>query len=121
MSKLLLNLRHVPEDEAADVRALLDSKGIAFYETKPGPWGISGGGIWVKADVDFAGALRALGEYERERSLRVRAEYAEAKRAGTAETFVGVLRTDPLRVVAALLGILLALALVLLPIVLLYA
>ncbi|MCX7041690.1 MAG: DUF6164 family protein, partial [Gammaproteobacteria bacterium] len=32
MSKLLLNLRNVPDDEADDVRALLDAHGIAYYE-----------------------------------------------------------------------------------------
>jgi hypothetical protein len=51
--------------------------------------------------------------------VRVRAEYAAAKRAGTAETFVGMLRADPLRVVMTLLGILLVLGLVALPVILL--
>jgi len=40
MSRLLLNLRNVPYDEADDVRAMLDAKRIAFYETTPSPWGI---------------------------------------------------------------------------------
>lgn len=120
MSKLLLNLRNVPDDEAADVRALLDAKRIAFHETPPSPWGISFGGIWVTDDADFPEARQAFDEYERERSIRVRAEYAAAKRAGTADTFVSVLRADPLRVVIALLGILLALGLVALPVVLLH-
>ena len=119
MSKLLLNLRNVPDDEADDVRAMLDAKRIAFYETPPSFWGISSGGIWVTEDADFAEAKRALDDYEQQRSVRVRAEYAAAKRAGTAETFVSVLRADPLRVVMTLLGILLALGLVALPVILL--
>ena len=119
MSRLLLNLRNVPDDEADDVRALLDAKRIAFYETTPSPWGISAGGIWVTEDADFADAKRAFDDYEQRRSVRVRAEYAAAKRAGTAETFVGMLRADPLRVVMTLLGILLALGLVALPVILL--
>ena len=119
MSRLLLNLRNVPGDEADDVRAMLDAKRIAFYETTPSPWGISSGGIWVTEDADFAEAKRALEEYEQQRSARVRAEYAAARRAGTAETFVGILRSDPLRVVMTLLGILLALGLVALPVLLL--
>ena len=28
----LLNLRHVPEDEAEEVRALLDAEAISYYE-----------------------------------------------------------------------------------------
>ena len=119
MSRLLLNLRNVPDDEANDVRALLDAKRIAFYETTPSPWGISAGGIWVTEDADFVEAKRAFDDYEQQRSVRVRAEYAAAKRAGTAETFVGMLRADPLRVVMTLLGILLALGLVAIPVILL--
>ena len=119
MSKLLLNLRNVPDDEADDVRAMLDAKRIAFYETTPSPWGISFGGIWVTEDTEFADAKRAFDDYERQRSVRARAEYAAAKRAGTAETFVRMLRADPLRVVMTLLGILLALGLVALPVILL--
>lgn len=45
--KLLLNLRNVPEDEADVLRALLDAHGIAYYESRPGMWGISAGGIFV--------------------------------------------------------------------------
>ena len=119
MSKLLLNLRNVPDDEVDDVRAMLDANHIAYYETPPSFWGISAGGIWVAEDADFAEAKRAFDDYERERSVRIRAEYAAAKRAGTAETFFSVLRADPLRVVMTLLGILLALGLVALPVILL--
>ena len=52
MSKLLLNLRHVPDDEADDVRAMLDEGGIAYYETRPSAWGISAGGIFVTEEAD---------------------------------------------------------------------
>ena len=48
MAKLLLNLRNVPEDEADEVRAWLKENSLAFYETQPSPWGISGGGIWIE-------------------------------------------------------------------------
>ncbi|MGH8235367.1 MAG: DUF6164 family protein [Rhodanobacteraceae bacterium] len=119
MSRLLMNLRNVPDDEADDVRAILDARRIAFYETRPSPWGISAGGIWVTEDAAFADARRALDDYEQQRSVRVRAEYAAAKRAGTAETFVAMLRAEPMRVVMSLLGILLALGLVALPVILL--
>ncbi|MBU6417533.1 MAG: hypothetical protein KJS83_10235, partial [Xanthomonadaceae bacterium] len=73
MSKLLLNLRNVPDDEADEVRAMLDAKRIAFYETAPSPWGISAGGIWVTEDADFADAKRAFDDYEQQRSARARA------------------------------------------------
>ncbi|GAA0889196.1 DUF6164 family protein [Rhodanobacter soli] len=115
MSKLLMNLRDVPGDEADDVRAMLDAQGIAYYETRPSIWGISAGGIWITEDAAFADARRAMDDYQQQRATRARAEYAAAKRAGTAATFITLLRADPLRVVMSLLGILFALALVTLP------
>ena len=51
MSKLLLNLRNVPDDESDDVRALLLAHRIESYETQPSRWGISYGGIWVSDDT----------------------------------------------------------------------
>ena len=110
-----MNLRNVPDDEADDVRALLDAHRIAFYETRPSMWGVSAGGIWVTEDADFVVAKRAFDDYEQQRSARVRSEYAAAKRAGAAETLVSMLRDDPLRVVMALLGILIVLGLVTVP------
>lgn len=115
MPKLLLNLRGIPDDEVDDVRALLGARTIPYYETKPSPWGISAGGIWIREDADFAAARRAFDDYERERSARVRAEYAAASQAGTAETIVTMLRDDPLRVVMTVLGILFILGLVTVP------
>lgn len=115
MSMLLMNLRDVPDDEAEDVRAMLDAQGIAFYETTPSVWGISAGGIWVTEDDAFADARRAMDDYQQQRATRVRAEYAAARRAGTAETFWTLLRAEPVRVVLSLLGILLALGLVVIP------
>ena len=73
MSRLLLNLRHVLDDEADDVRAMLDANGIAFHETPPSLWGISAGGIFVP-DEAFADAKRLMAEYQARRSERVRAE-----------------------------------------------
>jgi hypothetical protein len=119
MSQLLLNLRHVPDDEADDVRRLLDSGGIEYYETDPSPWGISAGGIWIREPSDFVEARRLLAEYQRERQTRARAERAAAQRNGTAVTFVDVLRTQPVRVALTLIAIALLLGLMALPVYLL--
>lgn len=119
MSKLLLNLRHVPDDEADEVRAMLDAHAIAFYETRPSLWGVSAGGIWVTEDAAFVDAERAMAEYQRQRSARVRADVAEARREGTAATFFTLLRAEPLRVVTILVSILCLLGLLALPILLL--
>src|SRR5688572_21285060 len=119
MAKLLLNLRNVPDDEADDVRAMLDAHGIAFYETRPSMWGISTGGIWVTDDAAIVDAKQLMAEYQVQRQASARAEYAEARRDGTAETFWTVLRAEPARVVLTVLAILFLLGLVALPVVLL--
>ena len=119
MSRLLLNLRHVPDDEADDVRAMLDTHRIAYYETPPSMWGVSAGGIFVKENADIAEAKRLMADYQKQRSARVRAEYAAARRDGTAETFRTVLRDEPLRVVLTILAIACLLGLVALPVLLL--
>jgi hypothetical protein len=118
MSKLLLNLRDVPDDEADDVRRFLDSSGIGYYETRPNLWGISGG-IWIRDDADVAEAKRLMADYQRERAARARAEHAEAQRNGTAETFADVLRTQPLRVALTTIAIALVLGLMAVPVILL--
>jgi hypothetical protein len=115
MSKLLLNLRNVPDDEADDVRRFLDSGGIGYYETRPSRWGISGGGIWIREDGDAAKAQRLMAEYQRERQARAREERAEAQRNGTAETLTNVLRTQPLRVALTVIAIALLLGLMAIP------
>ena len=120
MSKLLLNLRDVPDDEADGVRRFLDSGGIGYYETRPSLWGISGGGIWIRDDGDVGEAKRLMAEYQRERQARVREERVEAVRNGTAETFAGVLRTQPLRVALTVIAIVLLLGLMAAPALLLW-
>lgn len=115
MSKLLLNLRNVPDDEIDDVRAMLDAARIEYYETRPSRWGVSYGGIWVTHDHDMAEARRLMADYQGKRQARVRAEHAAAQNDGTAQTFRDVLREQPLRVVLTALAIVVLLGLVALP------
>ena len=41
-------MRHVPEDEAQEVRELLASNKIEFFETFAGNWGVSMPALWLK-------------------------------------------------------------------------
>ena len=109
----------MPDDEADDVRGFLDSAGIAYYETRPNIWGISGC-IWIRDDGDVAEAKRLMAEYQRERAKHARAERAEALRNGTAQTFADVLRTQPLQVALTLIAIVLLLGLTAIPVILLW-
>ena len=119
MSKLLLNLRYVLDDEIEDVRVMLDENRIGFYETEPSRWGISHGGIWVRDDDDLPRAKQLMAGYQAERQARVRAENDAARRDGPAETFLDVLRAQPGRVLLIVLAIVLLLGLVAWPAVLL--
>jgi hypothetical protein len=61
-----------------------------------------------------------MAEYQSQRRARAREERAEAQRSGTAETFASLLRTQPLRVALALIGIVLVLGLMAVPALLLW-
>lgn len=109
MSILLLNLRHVPEDEAREVRELLEQHRIEYFETPPSRWGISAGGIWVKR-ADQAGQARELFQrYQQERLTRVRTEYRQARQAGRVPTLGQTIRANPLGTlaIAAIIGLIL--------------
>lgn len=115
MAKLLLNLRYVPEDEAADVRAFLDAAGIDWYQTRPSPFGISQGGIWLRENDDLPRAKALMADYQRDRQARARAEQAQAERDGTAETFADIVRADPMRVVLIVVAIIFLIGLMAVP------
>ncbi len=115
MAKLLLNLRHVPVDEAADVIGFLEEHRIDYYRTPPTMFGISAGGIWIRDDPDFPRARRLMADYQRGRAERVRAENARARLDGTAETFMDLVREQPLQVAWRVAAILLLLGLMFLP------
>ncbi|WP_101926952.1 MULTISPECIES: DUF6164 family protein [Luteimonas] len=115
MAKLLLNLRYVPEDEAADVRAFLDAAGLDWYQTNPSPFGISHGGIWLRNNDDLPEAKRLMADYQRDREATARAEHAQAQRDGTAETFGDIVRANPMRVVLIVVAIGFLLGLMALP------
>lgn len=119
MPKLLLNLRNVPDDEADEVRALLAEQQIAFYETEPNFWGVSGGGIWITRDEDVAAAKELMAEYQLRRRTRARAEHRAAEHAGTATTLWASVRDNPLRALVVVLGVVFFVAVLLAPFVML--
>lgn len=115
MPVLLLNLRDVPEDEADEVRALLEERRIDFYETRPSLWGVSAGGIWLVQDEDAGIARRHLANYQAARAERIRGERALAEAEGRAPGAWAAFREHPLRALATVLGIVLMLAVATLP------
>lgn len=118
MSHLLLNLRHVPDDEARDVRALLDEHAIAYFETQPNRWGISAGAIWVSDESQAALARDLMADYQAQRRIRARSDQEHARRDGSAPTFWSQVRSEPLRLLLILFGIALCIAFSLWPLLL---
>jgi hypothetical protein len=115
MAKLLLNLRNVPDDEADDVRELFATHAIDVYETKPSMWGVSAGGIWLANAGQLEQAQRLLAGYQRQRAESARAEREAAVREGRAPSTWSNLRENPRQAFVAVVGIVLMLAIVILP------
>lgn len=103
MTTLLLNLRQVPDDEAEEVRALLDEHQIPFYETEPSLWGISFGGIWLSNPGDKEKAKSLMESYQEQRALTQRHRYEQAQRDGTAPTLITRLLEQPLKAAGILI------------------
>ncbi|HEU0152001.1 MAG TPA: DUF6164 family protein [Arenimonas sp.] len=119
MASLLFNLRNVSDDEADEVRALLLANEIDFYETPPSFWGVSAGGLWLPGTTQLAQAQALLADYQQARGERVRAERADARREGRAPGTWDGIRARPGQALGAVIGIVLMLAVVILPFLLL--
>lgn len=107
MSKILFRLNGVSDEEADEVRALLEENAVDFYETSAGNWGVSLAAIWVRDDSQFQSARDLLDHYQQERSVRMKAEYAQLKETGQNKTIIDNMREKPVQfifciVVAAL-------------------
>ncbi len=111
MAKLLLNLRGVPDEEADEIRGLLDQYRLDYYETPPNRWGITSGGIWLRDPEQHPQARRLLDEYQRQRLARVRAEHEALRRRGELEGVAQRIRREPVRfaLYAAVMGVIIAL------------
>jgi hypothetical protein len=99
MSRLLIKLRHAPEDEIQEIRSLLQEHRIEFYETQAGPWGISAPGIWLNDDQQYDQAKALMDEYQENRFREKRAEYERLRRAGRHRTFLQNLLEKPAQVI----------------------
>ncbi len=106
MAALLFKLRDVPEDEARDIRRLLDEHEIEYYETSAGNWGISLPALWVRHEEDLDRARDLLQAYQAERATRARLAYEDSVKKGENKRFRDMLREQPLRVLVYLAVIL---------------
>ena len=102
MSVLIFNLRHVPDDEAQDVRELLLDNNIEFHETSAGILGMSVPGLWVVNEEQVEEARHLIDEYQQLRQKRVREEYRLKKR-----TSMDMFKENPVRYSGSILVIIL--------------
>ena len=111
----LMNLRHVPDDEADEIRELFEAHNVSYYETPPGRWGISMGGFWVHDEDEAARAKALLERYQQERLARQREAYEERLARGEVGGVARQFQRYPVRTLAACIAILFIAGVALLP------
>ncbi len=105
MARLLYKLNGVPEDEAQEIRDLLDEHTIDYYETSAGRWGISLAAFWLRDEAQWQEATTLLNGYHEQRYQTAHAEYERLKAAGQLESWLDRIRARPLQVLGYLLAI----------------
>ncbi|MBL7250282.1 DUF6164 family protein [Alloalcanivorax marinus] len=115
MSKLLMNLRRVPDEERDEVCELLEEHGIEHYLTPPSVWGVSAGGLWLRHDKDWERAQPLLADYQQRRYQQERRAFEQAHQDGEVTTVARNLRRHPLRTLAFLVAVAAVLLIALVP------
>ncbi len=105
MASIFFRLRLVPEDEAEDVRQLLDDNNIPWFETSAGKWGISFPAIWLHEDEDRARANELLQAYQLQLQANQRARQQDRIQRGEQETVITRLCRRPISSLLALVVI----------------
>jgi hypothetical protein len=103
---LLFKLNGVPEDEAGEIRELLDEQHIDYYETDAGRFGISLAAIWLRDDTELQRAQELIDHYQQQRYRQARELYAQQLQDGTAETLMQRLWHHPIRSLLFIIAIL---------------
>ena len=99
MAVQIFRLRGVPDDEAEEVKALLDEHEVDYYETPAGNWGMSMPALWLKDESQEDQVRELIKVYQVERQQKARAEYLAAKQAGTHRKFIDEVKENPRRVI----------------------
>ncbi|GAB4266688.1 MAG: DUF6164 family protein [Methylomicrobium sp.] len=105
MPHLLFSLRGVPDDEAEDIRDLLEKNAIDFYETSAGNWGISMPALWLRDRTQLTEAQQLINRYQLNRAATQRARYEQLKKQGKAPTLWGTIKKAPSRYFVYLSGV----------------
>jgi len=115
LAKLLFKLRNVPSDEADEVRELLHSHDIDFYETSAGSWGISLPAIWLHSEERLEEAKLLIDAYQQQRRKNARQTYEQLRQRGEQRTVLDKVKEAPLLAAIYLAVVLLILYLSIMP------
>ncbi len=119
MARLLFKLAQVPDDEAQEIRALLDEHQIRYYETDAGFFRVGLDAIWLSDNAQEEQARELIREYQVTRALQQQQNYAQLVEAGQVPSVWQHFCANPIRFVAALVAIVFVAALTLVPFVML--
>ncbi|MFC3116671.1 DUF6164 family protein [Cellvibrio fontiphilus] len=115
MARLLFKLAQVPDDEAQEIRNLLDEHQIAYYETDAGLFRVGLDAIWLADGSREEEARKLLGDYQSERAARQQQNYAQLVEAGQAPNLWQHFCAQPLRFIGLVIAIIFVAGLTLLP------
>ena len=97
MTIKLFSLKGVPEDEAEDIRELLNQNNIDYYETPGGLWGISVPAIWLQHEDQLKTARPLIENYQAKRKIKIKQEYEELNQKGHLYAIIYTIIKDPIR------------------------
>jgi hypothetical protein len=97
MAHLLFKLNGVPEDEAEEVRLLLEEHEIDCYETDSGRWGLGYAAIWMANKEQLDQAKELIGQYQKERYQKVSQEHQQALDSGERISRLTFFMQSPIR------------------------
>ncbi|MFT6732498.1 MAG: hypothetical protein ACJAS9_000678 [Polaribacter sp.] len=97
MPHLLFKLNSVPEDEANEVRQVLDDAEIFFYETDSGRWGFGFSGMWTKDDSQLDEAKSLIQAYQIERYQEVTEKRLKLEESGQQISRINYFMTSPIK------------------------
>ena len=115
MPTLLFKLNQVPDDEAEDIRKLLDDGGFDVYETSAGFFGLGVAAIWLRDHNEIPRARALIDNYQQQLAETMQADYKSRIANGEEVSFWQQSLQHPLRSLGVITVIALILAVLMLP------
>ncbi|EIK45636.1 hypothetical protein O59_001275 [Cellvibrio sp. BR] len=115
MARLLFKLAQVPDDEAQEIRMLLNEHQINYYETDAGFFRVGLDAIWLADGAQEQRARELIHAYQAERAIRQQQNYAQLVEAGQVPSLWQHFCAQPLRFMALVIAIIFVAGLTLLP------